>query len=212
MAVRADTIAACASAVAAVASAVVAGYAIVLALHQEDIARNQLKASYLSNLYGRQIDTISALDASVGDVIGKGAAGGGVFCTGNEDPARLVAQAAGVNKEMATLTTAAFQRWDLLRYSVPGEFGEYAHRVLDTVQDLYHEVARFSSIPAPSAADLATYCSNTETIRKRYYHERTALFGCVRPIFTEGSPITQERLKDCALTPPRLEGPQGKPK
>jgi hypothetical protein len=59
--VRPDTIAACASALAAVASAIVAAYALVFLSHQEDIAKQQLQATYLSNLYTKQVDGIAAL-------------------------------------------------------------------------------------------------------------------------------------------------------
>jgi hypothetical protein len=88
---KADTIAACASAVGAIASAFVAVYALSLAQHQEDIARDQLQATYLSNLYSKQVDSLAALQASLFDMMYKFSAHG-IPCGGSENPTKFVAE------------------------------------------------------------------------------------------------------------------------
>jgi hypothetical protein len=67
MTFRAETIAACASAIGAVASAVAAIYALVFLYHQEEIARTQLQATYLSNLFSKQVDRLASLQATVSE-------------------------------------------------------------------------------------------------------------------------------------------------
>jgi hypothetical protein len=48
----------------AIASAVVAAYALVFLSHQESIAQQQVKATYLANLYTKQVESIAALQAA----------------------------------------------------------------------------------------------------------------------------------------------------
>jgi hypothetical protein len=60
-------IAACASAIGAVASAVAAIYALVFLYHQEEIARTQLQATYLSNLFTKQVDSLASLQATLSE-------------------------------------------------------------------------------------------------------------------------------------------------
>ena len=64
---RADTIAACASAIGAIASAIAATYALVFLSHQEEIARTQLQATYLSNLFDKQVDSLASLQATTAE-------------------------------------------------------------------------------------------------------------------------------------------------
>ena len=39
-------------------------YALLLGWHQEDIARGQLQATYLANVYSKQVDGLAAFNAS----------------------------------------------------------------------------------------------------------------------------------------------------
>jgi hypothetical protein len=66
--IRAETIAAVASAIAAVASAIVAAYALVFLSHQEEIAKKQVRATYLTNLYNKQVDSFAALETALSKV------------------------------------------------------------------------------------------------------------------------------------------------
>src|SRR5260370_12143223 len=63
--IRWDTIAAIASAIGAIASAGIAAYALQFISRQEEIARNQVQATYLSNLYARQVDNFAALETAL---------------------------------------------------------------------------------------------------------------------------------------------------
>jgi len=65
---KADTVAACASAIAAIASAFVAAYALIFLSHQEDIAKQQVRATYESNLYSKQVDGFAALMTILNDL------------------------------------------------------------------------------------------------------------------------------------------------
>src|SRR5258708_8683301 len=56
-----NTIATIASAIAAIASAFAAIVALLYLAHQEDTAKEQLRATYLSNLYTNQLKTFSPL-------------------------------------------------------------------------------------------------------------------------------------------------------
>jgi hypothetical protein len=63
--IRWDTIAAIASAIGAIASAGIAAYALKFISRQEEIAQNQVQATYLSNLYARQVDNFAALETAL---------------------------------------------------------------------------------------------------------------------------------------------------
>ena len=56
-----EAIAAIAGAIGAIASAVIAVYALVVLVRQEDIAKNQVRATFLSNLYTKQAEGFTAL-------------------------------------------------------------------------------------------------------------------------------------------------------
>src|SRR5258708_1365434 len=62
-----NTIATIASAIAAIASAFAAIVALLYLAHQEDTAKEQLRATYLSNLYNKQVDSFGALQLAIRD-------------------------------------------------------------------------------------------------------------------------------------------------
>jgi hypothetical protein len=65
--IRADTVAAIASAIGALASAFIAAYALLFLSHQEDIAQKQLQATYLSNLFAKQVDAVAAVQTELSE-------------------------------------------------------------------------------------------------------------------------------------------------
>ncbi len=63
----AETVAAVASAVGTIASALLAAYGVTFLSHQEDIAKQQLQATYLSTLYSKQVDSFATFAAALSD-------------------------------------------------------------------------------------------------------------------------------------------------
>jgi hypothetical protein len=193
---RMDVVAAVASAVGAVASAIVAIYALSYLAPQEEIARGQLRATYLSILYNKQVDGFAALEVSVLNFLVKAqklrapsvAVANNISRLSSNEWAQLIKEALSGRDEFATdvklkTTSVALVFPDALRdaITVPSR----------AVNEIMWEADTFSR-SAGTDQDFSRYASSTDTNFSELDQWIKKMPDCVQSIFGRGAPITNQ--------------------
>jgi hypothetical protein len=195
--IRWDTIAAIASAISAIVSAGIAAYALSFLSRQEEIARNQLQATYLSNLYARQVDNFAALETALSEFYEQT----GVLRISSA-PKEIAKYQGDVTSNMDAFHRARsnlIRRWHAMNLTAPRSF----NRVADEVSIVTNEILERASEFVQAEATQERFNAFNEEMKegfRRLDAWYTQAPECVRNIFIKGYTITDEGLADCKFS------------
>jgi hypothetical protein len=193
--VRWETVAAIASAIGALASATVAIPALLLAKHQEDIAKDQVRATYLSNLYSKQVDAVASLENSI-STFQVYAAEHGLFCDRPVSGKVFKKIQPDAVREYSRLLENIGQSQSVLSFTVVPPFAAYVAVPYALMSDL---VQKSTDFVAKNGNDdgYNKLCNNNQVDLRELDNWRLKFSQCVQPIFVEGSNLTEDRLRVC---------------
>jgi hypothetical protein len=195
---KAEVWAAVASAFAAFISIGAALTALIISLHQEAISRDQLRATYLSNLYTKQVEAISALEKGFPLFSRFSQEHGGLYC--NADTADLFLRKYASNSKAYTKLFADISDLtDALTYVVPDQLANFVNYPRTTIALTLSNAARFVGTKSTNVDDYRQFCGENDAHRTELHRKRTELFWCVQPVFQQGKPISKDALADCGM-------------
>jgi hypothetical protein len=207
MALRADTIAACASAIGAVASAVAAIYALLFLSHQEEIARTQLRATYLSNLFSKQVDGLASLQGTLSEFVER-VAHDQIFDATEHDAGDDISDA-DIEKYYNRIKERYF-RYDNVIYTIaakteavylvmPKSFAGVVERPKTASRNLTSSMKEFIE-KKPTRAAFFTFAKDMRENVEQLDEWINTNVDCLRNILAGGQPITDGNVTPC-ITP-----------
>jgi hypothetical protein len=199
---RADTIAACASAVGAIASAVAAVYALSFLSHQEDIARNQLQATYFTNLYTKQYENFSSLQTALvafssfighDEVVSETA---GVVRFDNKYKERLDSRYAEL-KRVSVDVIERLQAFDIISPRSLRPFLTPPEEWVNTVESGFVDLKN-KTTPEQASSLRAIILR----VAQNMFVWKDHIFPCIDNILSTGQPITDSGIAVCNIPSP----------
>src|SRR5258708_1308557 len=201
-----NTIATIASAIAAIASAFAAIVALLYLAHQEDTAKEQLRATYLSNLYNKQVDSFGALQLAIRDF--EDAADRLHFDNPSMHMSNLDQYHSDVVKEFDTYRKSARVVWDkieTLLLVTPKSFEQIISAPGYNTTFISNASYHFT-LQSPTQETLNSLVNDTSKAYKFLNQWKHSVPKCIQAIFIQGSPIKENDAKTCNtdfLTPPK---------
>jgi hypothetical protein len=195
-----STVATVASAIAAVASAIAAVVALIYLAHQENTAREQLRATYLSSLYTKQVDSFAALELSirdfedVADRLHFDDAG-----SGNVHLSDLNQYHSDVVKEFDAYRKSARTVWDrveVLRLVTPKSLEQIISAPGIYINSISVKAYDFT-VQAPTQNTFDSLMKDTSVAYKLLNQWKQSVPKCIQTIFIQGTPITADDAKTC---------------
>jgi hypothetical protein len=207
--VRWDTVAAIASAIGAVASAAIAAYALLFFVHQEDIARNQLEATYQSNVYSKQVDSLAALQVALNNFQNSP-------LIDDLSIGQTMLYSATLNDDMIDkYQTSVIKDRDLLIETIPKisvAAEELALISPDPIRNTLGELFRLLyeiratmfryAIVKMHKDDVQNFSTDTRKLVDEVSSLQQDLERCFGDSLPHGYPLTEDRVKDCQLPSP----------
>jgi hypothetical protein len=198
MAFRAETIAACASAIGAVASAVAAIVALVFLQHQEEIARTQLQATYLSNLFSKQVDSLGSLMATISEF---------TALVDHDKLYHMIASAEFKDSDIDTyynrvkeqysrydnMSSTIFAKTEALYILVPKSLKQVIGTAFDASRDITSNMKNFIE----KKPTKETYFKFSEEMQGPVDQLDRFDVECLRKILASGQPITDYNVTSC---------------
>ena len=203
-----NTVATIASAIAAIASAVAAIVALIYLAHQEDTAKEQLRATYLSNLYTKQVDSFGALELAIRDFEDVADRLHFDHGSGNVHMDNLDQYHSNVVKEFETYRKSARAVWDkveTLLLVTPKSFEQIISAPGHNTNVISVAAYHFTLQP-PTQETLNSLVKDASVSYKLLNQWKQSIPNCVQAIFVQGSPIKENDAKTCSaefLTPPK---------
>ena len=197
---RTDTIAACASAVGAIASAFLAAYALTYVSHQEQIARDQLQATYLANLYSKQIENFAGLQSKLDKLW--------LLSIRDQLLAPHINTAAEAENYRSTLGKNAFEYKEMhyqiitsvaaLKLLTPRNFHSSLQIAQETAATIYSEIESFLTLPYKEDS-LKKFVDSIDPNLQLLLEWNEVVSECVQVPLSQGITITEERVKACGI-------------
>jgi hypothetical protein len=203
-----NTVATIASAIAAIASAVVAIVALIYLARQEGVAKEQLRATYLSNLYTKQVDSFGALELAIRDF--EDVADRLHFDYGSSDVHmdNLDQYHSKVVKEFEIYRKSARTVWDkveTLLLVTPKSFEQIISAPGRNTNVISVAAYNFTLQP-PTQEALNSLVKDASVSYELLNQWKQSVPKCIQAIFIQGSPIKESDAKTCSanfLTPPK---------
>jgi hypothetical protein len=191
---KTDTFAAYTSAVAAIASAVVAIFALVEAQRQEDIAKQQVQAAYLSNLYSRQTDAYGTLMVSVIDFMNTIGQDDNID---KLDPTHAKVSMSNQLHDFSSYQLALQEKLVAARIVSPDSLEPQLILLSREAQYIKDIVSKYSALAAPSVEDLKAFASDFSNEVTTFHYSLTRVLGCVKPLLLSGQSLSTKSSETC---------------
>lgn len=188
---RAETIAAIASAIAATASAVVACLALQYAADQTIASRAQIEATYRSSLFSKQVDSIATLQAALTGLNRFLEQDFGSTALGPVGPPTPEMQKRYV--EFVSVAVNVNRAIESVRLVAPGTLDDYMlvpNEVIDQLYQAFHDGIRSQSGPDK-------LWNVSHRARDTLPHWQRAVFRCLK--LTGGSPLDEKWSQNCSI-------------